>query len=264
MTILVILGPQIGCGLGVMSVGWIKLLLIFLFLSIAYMVPNTGNPALPPRPIVGSLNAFNCKERINSDLNSAIPGTGSGEGAFSTMRKQSGFSLIELLIVVAIILIIAAIAIPSLLRSRMLANQSAAVSSVRTINTAQVTYQGTYGIGFADSLVSLGPGIGNLACPAAGPSSNGACLIDGILGASNPSTKQQYQYQVTSTSGAGVPGDPILDYVVSATPLSLTTSGSLNFCSMGSDLVIRVNGPPPATAPVTAVATCAGYSALKN
>src|SRR4249919_1263129 len=90
-------------------------------------------------------------------------------------NKQKGFSLIELLIVVAIILIIAAIAIPNLLRSRMAANEASAVGSLRTLNTAAVTFSTTYGIGYPASIGAMGP--------SATASSTAADLIDSVLAA---------------------------------------------------------------------------------
>ena len=123
------------------------------------------------------------------------------------MRKQKGFSLIELLIVVAIILIIAAIAIPNLLRARMAANESSAVASIRTINTGMVTYNSTYPtVGFATALTNLG---GVAPCT---PSSTTACLIDSVLGAG---TKSGYNFAAT---GAG--GPPQIQYYATAVPIT--------------------------------------------
>src|ERR1035441_5530950 len=94
------------------------------------------------------------------------------------MRRAKGFSLIELLIVVAIILIIAAIAVPSFLNSRMAANESSAASSLRTLNTAQISYETAYAtVGYAATLTALaGDCTGSTV-----PTSSSACLIDSVL-----------------------------------------------------------------------------------
>ena len=142
---------------------------------------------------------------------------------------QRGFSLIELLIVVAIILIIAAIAIPNMLRSRMAANQASAVANLRTISTASVSYSVTYANGYPPSLSALG---GTSGTPA---TCNASILIDEILAAS-PNKRSGYQFALTGTQGnIGTPPPSctpgFIGYLVTAAPVTIGVTGNMSYCS---------------------------------
>jgi type IV pilus assembly protein PilA len=179
------------------------------------------------------------------------------EGTFK-MRKQKGFSLIELLIVVAIILIIAAIAIPNLLRARIAANESSAVSSIRTINTAEVTYQSAYPtVGYAPTLIALGPGAGVQTCPAGGPLQAAACLVDSAL-ANNVANGGKSGFKVDAAGLAGGAGALLITYGVGAAPAAFNQTGVRRFCS-AEDGVLRAD--PNTGASTTVVTTSAGCTA---
>jgi type IV pilus assembly protein PilA len=145
-------------------------------------------------------------------------------------RSSKGFSLIELLIVVAIILIIAAIAIPNVLRSRIAANQASAVGSLRTLNTAEITYSSTFNVGFTATLSYLAPP----ATAGANPTSTAAGLIDSVLALGSKSG-YSFAYSPGDTDTTG----RINTYSFTAVPI--TSSTGTNYYYTDQSGVIRQN-----------------------
>jgi type IV pilus assembly protein PilA len=150
--------------------------------------------------------------------------------------RQHGFSLIELLIVVAIIMIVAAIAMPDFLKSRMAANQASAVGSLRVINSSEVMYHSSYGKGYSPTLKSLGP-------PAGGaiPSTSAAALVDSVLAAG---LKSGYTF-IYSANSPDAQGN-YEGYTINGNPISPGTSGEVYYFTDQS-YAIRLNNARQAT-----------------
>jgi prepilin-type N-terminal cleavage/methylation domain-containing protein len=163
------------------------------------------------------------------------------------MRRVRGFSLIELLIVVAIILIIAAIAIPNLLRARIAANEASAASSVRTIASGEIAYAAAYPTTGYTALANLGGATPCTPLPAS------ACIIDNVIALG---TKSGY-----NLNGIGFGGAPNTTFVTGAAPVNYNVTGIRDFCAT-TDGVVHVNAGAAGAVPAPDVPTCLAYPIL--
>ncbi|MCU1296214.1 MAG: putative Pilin, type [Acidobacteriaceae bacterium] len=177
------------------------------------------------------------------------------------MTQDSGFTVAELLIIVVVICLIAAIVFPNLLRSRVAAGESAAISSIREINKAEVAYQTSYpALGFATTLPVLGPGSADSACSVGSPEH--ACLLDPKLSiATSPiHSRKGYWFLVTPASkdSSGV----IAGYVVGSAAAMFNESGVRDFCST-EDGVLHFRVPHQQSSPVSSVSDCRAQAVLQ-
>jgi type IV pilus assembly protein PilA len=174
-------------------------------------------------------------------------------GRAGVMSSSKGFSLIELLIVVAIILIIAAIAIPNLLQAKLTANEASAVGSLSAIRSAEVTYYTAYPtVGYAPDIASLG---GAVPCT---PSASSACMVDSLLSGSTPGTtgKSGYVFLATGIMSGGAAINSA--FVSGASPIAVNSTGNHNYCST-NDGILRSIMAAPGDVPVSNLASCLAF-----
>ena len=170
-----------------------------------------------------------------------------------TLIRARGFSLIELLIVVGVILIITAIAVPNVIRSRMAANEASAAGTIRQVSLAEMSYHTSYSsVGFAPDLASLG----GLAAGCS-PSQAHACILDSVVSAGS---KSGYQFFAAGFVGLG--GSTNTTFVASSAPQVFNSSGVRLFCLATDDGVVRAKPGAPGVVPAPDVPTCLAYPIL--
>ena len=170
------------------------------------------------------------------------------------MRSNKGFSLIELLIVVAIILIIAAIAIPSLLQARIAAHEASAAGCLTALKSAEHAYFTAYpDIGFSPDIASLG------GAPPCIPTPSTACLVDAGLSSAVPGSSGKGGYYFLATGGRSVGALINTEYVLGAAPITVHSSGNRDFCTI-NDGVLRQQMATVGDLPVNNVPSCLGFT----
>jgi type IV pilus assembly protein PilA len=170
-------------------------------------------------------------------------------GGDGQMTYQRGFTLLELMIVIALIMILAAVAIPCLTDSKISTNEASAVASLRAISTAEVSYQAVYG-GYAESLANLG---GADPCT---KSAETACLLDQSLAGG---MKSGYRFVAV---GGNPSGGSNTSYATGAAPEVFDRTGRRQFCSTDKN-VIRVDLNTSGSTIPPGAEQCASFSALK-
>jgi type IV pilus assembly protein PilA len=169
------------------------------------------------------------------------------------MRRQVGFSLLELMIVISVILIITVIAVPNLMRAKIAANESSAVNAVRQISTAEISYHSSYPqVGYAADLASLG---GSATGCTPGPAS--ACVLDSVISSGN---KTGYIFFAAGFAPGGTSTNT--QFVASSAPVTFNKTGLRNFCIATDDGSVRAIKGTPGGTPAPDVATCIAYSLL--
>jgi type IV pilus assembly protein PilA len=168
------------------------------------------------------------------------------------MEEHQGFTLAELLIAVTIIALLAAIVLPNLLRSRVAADESAAIDSIRQINRAETAYQAAYpSLGFSGDLTSLGPG--GVECHTRSPEH--ACLLDSKLASASSPGHSRGGYWFLVTPGSKDPNGVLSGYLVGSAAAVYNQSGVRDFCST-EDGVVHFRVPHQQSSPVTSASDC--------